>query len=194
MVVTETTLFLLIEYRFLGLLRFYFAALAIADIWFLLDMQSVYLPYMYWYIQMALLIWQGFVAAQLASLLCPRLPRPLHGIIPAIILAASVCCGKPGTTWWNEYPTHHMLVYEIFCLAFLIIVLCFAVTCSSVPRFEGVAIGFGFLLAAQAVACMHRLYVGLSPFIWNLCWLAGICFIVHAIFTYDPEATSVTGK
>jgi hypothetical protein len=31
--------------------------------------------------------------------------------------------------------------------------------------------------------------VGISPFIWNLCWLAGIGFIVHAIFTYEPLST-----
>lgn len=194
MTILNAGLFLVIEYPFLLSLRIYFAALAITDISLLLMIREPHIAYTYWYCQMALLVLQGFITADLVVLLCPKLPRTLKRIIPAVIVMASIVCGKPGTTWGVEYPSQHMLCYEIFCLAFLIIVISFSLILSSVPRYDGVVLGFGFLLAAQSVAAMHRLYVGISPFVWNACWLAGICFIVHAIFTYEPLGTFPQGK
>lgn len=187
MVVVNAGLSLVIEYPFLRALRIFFAVSAAVDSGYFLVHNSLSFPYLYWYSQIALLILQSFIAAALVGLLCPRLPRPIKRIIPAVIATATIVNGKPGTVWGVEYPTHHMLVYEILCLGFLLVALCFALIFSRVKRYETVALGFGMLLAAQSAAAVHRLFVGISPMIWNLCWLAGIAFIVHAVFTYEPD-------
>lgn len=189
MVAVEAGLFFAIEYRFLKELKIFFGVMAVVDTTFFFVYHRPDFVYVQWIIMIAFLLWQSFITGSILFLLCPELPPSIKRIIPAVVAAFTVINGKPGTVWGHEYPTQHMLIYELICLGFLILTLCAGVITCSVRRFEVVAIGFGMLLAAQSAACIHRLYVGFSPFVWNLCWLAGICFIVHAVFTYDPLGT-----
>lgn len=191
MTAVEAGLSLLLLYRFLFPMRIYFGVLAVLDVEFAFVAHRADFHLIFWYTQIFLLIFQAYIAARLSRLLIPRLIPAVEAVFPAIIIAATLMAGKPGTVWFGELRTTHMIMFCVGCLTFITLLLIFAIVCSAEKRFEEISLGFGLLMAAQSIAFLGRMYMGFNPLFFNLCWLAGIACIVHALFTYEPPTNDL---
>lgn len=192
MIVVNLGISIIMEHHFLWPMRTFFVFVAARDVEFFFIHNHSHYPYVYWYVAVLLAVWESFIAARLFRLVTDSTSRTIERVLPAIVAASAIVNGKPGTSWFGEYPTTHMIFWLVGVLTLLILVTCAGVFHSCQERFNETSICFGIFMAAQIVACLHRLVVGISPIVWNLCWLVGVVCILHAVFSFHSELDPVT--
>lgn len=125
--------------------------------------------------------WLTLIAGHFFALLNPRYMDTSIVRIPyVIVVSAAILNGPPHTM--NSFYT-----FQSFGLLVCVLVVGAGVVVSLVERFEEVAIAIGILCALQAFAGEVMVTMGYHPALTQILWLAGLIFIAHTIFRYEPD-------